>query len=62
MLDATGVSVSKWSIKKCVIVNADFGNGEYGNDGLNLITVTIQPEDCVLITIPNDNYVIVDKN
>ena len=48
MLDPTGVSVSKWVLKNCVIKSMDFGNGKYGEKTVNLVSVTVQPETCVL--------------
>lgn len=49
MLDPTGVVVSKWLLKNCMLTdNTDFGALNYNTDALAEITLNIQPQYCVL--------------
>ena len=48
MLDPTGVVVQKWILKNCMITDANFGNLSYSDDEVSQITMTIQPDYCVL--------------
>ena len=48
MLDPTGVVVQKWILKNCFITDANFGNLSYSDDEIAQITLTIQPDYCVL--------------
>lgn len=48
MLDPTGVVVQKWILKNCMISDANFGNLSYSDDEVSQITMTIQPDYCVL--------------
>ena len=49
MLDPTGVTVSKWILKNCMLCdNVDFGNLNYSTDALAEITINIQPQYCIL--------------
>lgn len=49
MLDPTGVAVSKWILKNCMLCdNVDFGNLNYATDALAEITINIQPQYCIL--------------
>lgn len=49
MLDPTGVTVSKWILKNCMICDAlSFGNLNYATDTPADITVSIQPQYCIL--------------
>lgn len=48
MLDPTGVVVSKWILKNAFIVDSDFGDLDYSQDDLAQITITLQPDYCVL--------------
>ena len=49
MLDPNGVTVSKWILVNCMVVdNTDFGELNYGTDSLSTITVNIQPQYCIL--------------
>jgi hypothetical protein len=49
MLDPTGVVVEKWVLEGCIITNADFGTLSYASDALAEISITIQPDRCILI-------------
>ena len=49
MLDPTGVVVENWEIKKCRILEIDFGELDYSNDGLATITLKIRPKEVKLI-------------
>ena len=48
MLDPTGVVVQKWILKNCMVSDANFGNLSYSDDEVSQITMTIQPDYCVL--------------
>lgn len=48
MLDPTGVSVSQWILKSCMITNSSFGTLQYSDDGLATISITVQPQYCIL--------------
>jgi len=49
MLDPTGVTVSKWILKNCMICDSmNFGSLNYSTDALADITVSIQPQYCIL--------------
>lgn len=48
MLDPTGTVVSQWILKSCMLGNVQFGDVGYGDDGLVNITLTIQPQYCIL--------------
>jgi hypothetical protein len=47
-LDPNSVEVEKWLLEQCMIVTADFGNHDYGDDGLQMVTLTLQPYRCIL--------------
>jgi hypothetical protein len=48
MLDPTGVVVSKWILKNCMITEAEFGCLDYSQDDLAEITLNIQMDYCIL--------------
>lgn len=48
MLDPTGVAVSQWILKSCMITNINFGELSYDDDSLADITITIRPFYCIL--------------
>ena len=48
MLDPTGVVVSKWILKNCMVTEADFGGLDYSQDDLATITLTIQMDYAIL--------------
>ena len=48
MLDPTGTVVSQWILKSCMLGNVQFGDLTYGDDSLVNITLTIQPQYCIL--------------
>lgn len=48
MLDPTGTVVSQWILKSCMLGNVQFGDLGYGDDALVNITLTIQPQYCIL--------------
>lgn len=47
-LDPTGVEVEKWTLVGSTIVSTNFGNFDYGSDELANVTVSIQPDRCLL--------------
>ena len=49
MLDPTGVVVSKWILKNCMLTdNTDFGALNYNSSDLAEITIQLQPQYCIL--------------
>lgn len=48
MLDPTGVAVSLWILKNCMLTDVSFGDLSHQDDGLAEITLTIQPDYCIL--------------
>jgi hypothetical protein len=49
MLDPTGVAVSKWILRNCMLTDTiDFGGLNYASDALADITINIQPQYCIL--------------
>lgn len=48
MLDPTGVVVSQWVLKNCMLTDVDFGQLSYDDDGLADITIKIRPQYCIL--------------
>lgn len=49
MLDPTGVVIEKWSINGCKIVEINFGELDYANDGLVKCFMTIKPGSVKLL-------------
>jgi hypothetical protein len=47
-LDPTGVEVEKWTLIGCMITNASFDDYDYGADDLSTVTITLQPDRCLL--------------
>lgn len=47
-LDPVGEDVEKWTLIGCQITNVEFGSYDYGNDELAEVTITIQPDKCLL--------------
>ena len=47
-LDGPGVEVQKWTLIGCQIVSADFDQFDYGTDDVVKISVTLQPDRCIL--------------
>lgn len=47
-LDPTGQDVEKWTLIGCMIINVAFGDYDYGSDDLSEVTITIQPDNCLL--------------
>lgn len=49
MLDPTGVVVSKWILKNCMLGDStDFGSLSYASSELAEITIQLQPQYCIL--------------
>ncbi|MCD8208754.1 MAG: phage tail protein [Bacteroidales bacterium] len=48
MLDPTGVAVSEWIIKNAMPTTVSFGDLSYDDDSLADITITLQPDYCIL--------------
>lgn len=46
-LDPGGNPIDKWFIEQCMITGIDFGDNSYDDDGLSMITLTIQPWRCI---------------
>lgn len=46
-LDPTGVAVEEWILVNCFITNADFGALDHGDDGVQKVKFTIQPQVCI---------------
>jgi hypothetical protein len=49
MLDPTGVVIEKWLLEGCLLTNVDFGSLSYSSDAIAGISVTIQPDRCILV-------------
>jgi hypothetical protein len=49
LLDPTGVVIEKWQLIGCIITNADFGALAYNSDSLADISITMQPDRCILV-------------
>lgn len=49
LLDSVGSEVERWSIKKCKIVNVQYGELDYSKNDITKIKLTIQPKDVKLI-------------
>jgi hypothetical protein len=49
MLDPTGVVIEKWILQGTLVTSADFGQVSYEDDGLAQISVTMQPDRCILV-------------
>jgi hypothetical protein len=47
-LDPTGVEVEKWTLIGCQITNASFDDYDYSADDLSTVTITLQPDRCLL--------------
>ena len=47
-VDPTGVEVEKWTLIGCQIVSANFDSFDYSDDALAMVTITIQPDLCIL--------------
>ena len=49
MLDPTGVVVEKWILDSCMITKSAWNQAQYGQDGLATLSVTLQPDRCILV-------------
>lgn len=47
-LDPAGNEVQKWVLYQCMVTNIDFGDNDHGNDELQMVTITLQPDFCEL--------------
>jgi hypothetical protein len=47
-LDPGGFEVQKWTLEQCIITSIDFGRFSHTDDGLKLITLTVQPYRSIL--------------
>lgn len=47
-LDGPGVEVEKWTLIGCMITDASFDSYDYGDDGLTMPSITVQPDRCIL--------------
>lgn len=48
MLDPAGETVEKWLIQGAMITEANFGDLDYSSDDLANVSITIQPDRCIL--------------
>lgn len=46
-LDPVGVEVEKWEMRECMITNIDFGDNSQEDDGLQMVSITVQPFTCI---------------
>lgn len=49
MLDPTGVVIEKWLLEGCILTSVDFGSLAYSSDNIAGISVSIQPDRCILV-------------
>ena len=49
MLDPTGVVVSKWILKNCMLGNVNFGNLDYNSSDLATIEATLRFDYALLV-------------
>lgn len=47
-LDPVGIGVEKWTLVGCQLVSVNYGNHDYSSDDLQMVTITIQPDRCLL--------------
>lgn len=47
-LDPNSVTVEKWTLEQCIITDAKFGDNDMSDDGIQRITLTVQPYRCIL--------------
>jgi hypothetical protein len=47
-LDPTGTAVSQWIIKNAMLTDVNFSDMKYSDDGLATVSITIQPQYCIL--------------
>lgn len=47
-LDPTGTAVSQWIIKNAMLTDVKFSDLKYSDDQLSTVTITIQPQYCIL--------------
>ena len=47
-LDPTGIVIDKWVLRNAFVTNASFGTLDMSNDDVQTISLTIQPQDCIL--------------
>ena len=47
-LDPVGVEVEKWTLIGCQIESAAFDDFDYSADDVSMVTITIQPDRCLL--------------
>lgn len=45
-LDPTGVAVEQWILQNCWITDADFGQNDHSDDGVQMVKFTVQPQWC----------------
>ena len=42
--DPSGIEVARWTLFDCQIESLDFGTSDYGDDGVQEVTMTVQPD------------------
>lgn len=47
-LDPTGITIERWRLEDTMVVSSDFGEASYDDDGLQMPTLIIQPDRCIL--------------
>lgn len=48
-LDPTGVEIETWSIDVKKLLSVDFGKIHYGDDGIQMVTIKLQPKACKIL-------------
>lgn len=46
-VDPTGVEIGKWVLYNCMITEAGFGDNDLGDDKLQMVSITVQPQFCI---------------
>ena len=47
-LDPTGVEIEEWVIEVEDLLKVDFGDCDYSDDGLQIVSIVLKPFDCIL--------------
>jgi len=48
MLGPVGDKVEEWLLKGCIVTSADFGKVDWGQDEVMEVSLTLQPDYCIL--------------
>ena len=52
-VDPTGVEIGKWVLYNCMITEASWGENNLGEDGLQMVSITVQPQYCIMESYKN---------